>query len=161
MCTRAYQPGCSTVAVNPFEQTPMADLISSRVIIKALQEFARLANPARLSHFLFSSLPHVASYCVPSGVRVVSRVGGSRLAGSFVNQICDEDILGSLDARVGMQTGCPLNSRTATVSARFPWRCGRLVLPVCGEPNIVGAYRRCVSFALLPRSVTTLDDTHQ
>ena len=38
--TSVYQPGCSTVAVNPFEQTRMADLISSRVIIEALQGYA-------------------------------------------------------------------------------------------------------------------------
>jgi hypothetical protein len=31
-----------------------------------------VANPAYLSHFLFSGLPCVAPYCVPGGVRVVS-----------------------------------------------------------------------------------------
>jgi hypothetical protein len=35
------------------------------------------ANPAFLGNFSFSTLPHVAPYCVPGGVRVVSR--GRRL----------------------------------------------------------------------------------
>jgi hypothetical protein len=34
----------------------------------------RLANPAYLSRFLFCDLPCVAPYCVPSGVRVVSKL---------------------------------------------------------------------------------------
>jgi hypothetical protein len=33
-----------------------------------------VANPAYISRFLFSALPHVAPYCAPGGVRVVSGI---------------------------------------------------------------------------------------
>jgi hypothetical protein len=38
---------------------------------------------------------------------VVSGGCGIRVAGSFAKQGCDQDILGSLDSRVGMGTCCP------------------------------------------------------
>ncbi len=62
------------VAVNPFEQTPMADLISLRVTNRVLQGFARAYKSPYLSGLLFSGLLRVAPYCVPGGVRVVSGV---------------------------------------------------------------------------------------
>ena len=49
------------------------------------------ANPTYPSQFLFSALPCVALYCVRGGVKVVSGVHGSRVAGSF-----------ALDTRVGI-----------------------------------------------------------
>jgi hypothetical protein len=55
----------------------------------------RLANPAYISQFLFPGLLHIAPYCVPGGVRVVSEVSGSHITDSF-----------TLDPRVAMGTGC-------------------------------------------------------
>jgi len=49
----------------------------------------KVANTAFLSRFLFSGLPCVAPYCAPGGVRVVSEVHRSRVAGPFANQIHD------------------------------------------------------------------------
>jgi hypothetical protein len=54
------------------ERTRTADLISLRVISQALQGLARTCKSPILSGFLFSSLPWVAPYCVPGGIRVVS-----------------------------------------------------------------------------------------
>jgi hypothetical protein len=60
--------GCSTVAVNPLEQTPIANLITSdnRGVAGVC---TGLASPGYLSRFLFSALPCVAPYCVRGGVR--------------------------------------------------------------------------------------------
>jgi hypothetical protein len=54
-----------------------------------------LANPPYLSWFPFPALLHIAPYCVPGGVRVVSEVSGSHITDSF-----------TLDPRVAMGTGC-------------------------------------------------------
>ena len=64
----------------------------------------RLANTPYLSRSLFSALPSVAPYCVPGGVRVVSKVRGLRVAGSF-----------ALNARVEIRTAARnrANSRSA------------------------------------------------
>ena len=37
-----------------------------------------LANVPYLSRFLFSALPHVAPYCAPGGIRVVSKDTGNQ-----------------------------------------------------------------------------------
>src|ERR687885_1789879 len=59
------------------ERTRTADLISLRVIGRALQG---VANPAYLKGFLCTGLPRVAPYCAPGGVRVVSKATAARPA---------------------------------------------------------------------------------
>src|SRR5918994_5856861 len=51
----------------------------------------RLANPAFLSRFLCSVLPSVAPYCVPSGIRVVSKWPFLRLARMGTRRIENTD----------------------------------------------------------------------
>src|ERR687897_361992 len=51
----------------------------------------RLANPAFLSRFLCSVLPSVAPYCVPSGIRVVSKWPFLRLARTGTRRIENTD----------------------------------------------------------------------
>ena len=69
--TSSYQPGCSTVAVNTFEQTRMADLIPGDN--RGIAEVSTgLASPGYPSQFPFSALLRVAPYCVPGGIKVVS-----------------------------------------------------------------------------------------
>ncbi len=72
LCTSAYQPGCSTVAVKSFEQTRMVDLIpgDNRGVAEVSTGLASSGYPSR---FPFPALPRVAPYCVPGGVRVVSK----------------------------------------------------------------------------------------
>ena len=72
LCTSVYQPGCSTVAVNPFEQTQVADLLFTNDNRGVAGARPGLASPGYLSRFPFSGLLRVAPYCVPGGVRVVS-----------------------------------------------------------------------------------------
>jgi hypothetical protein len=83
------------------EQTRTADLISLRVIHQGLPRVANLAFPSWL---LCSGLLPVEPYCVPGGIRVVSEVHRSRVAGPFANRIRNLDILGSLDTQVGNLT---------------------------------------------------------
>ena len=64
------------------ERTRTAYPCSLGVITQALQG---VANPAYLEGFLCSRLPRVAPYCVPGGIRVVSKARGSRVAGSLAN----------------------------------------------------------------------------
>jgi hypothetical protein len=63
---------CKGYRERPDERTRTADLISLRVVSQELQGVQRGAEPAFLGRYLFSGLPHVAPYCVRSGVRVVS-----------------------------------------------------------------------------------------
>ena len=62
----------STVAVNPFEQTRMADLLITGDNRGVAGERTGLASPGYLSGLPFSALLRVAPYCVPGGVKVVS-----------------------------------------------------------------------------------------
>jgi hypothetical protein len=59
-----------------------------------------VANTAYLKGFLFSGLPCVAPYCVPGGVRLVSRVSGLRVVGSIADQFHVLNILCSLHAQL-------------------------------------------------------------
>jgi hypothetical protein len=54
------------------ERTRTADLISLRVIIHVLLGFAQDCETRISKPILFSALPCIATYCAPSGVRVVS-----------------------------------------------------------------------------------------
>src|SRR5215212_4273876 len=65
-------PVAVRVAVNPLEQTWMADRISSPVIIEPLRGFTRACQSPISKGFLFSGLLSVAPYCAPGGIRVVS-----------------------------------------------------------------------------------------
>jgi hypothetical protein len=56
------------------ERTPTAYPCSSyECAVRRCRGLQRLANPAYLGGFLFSGLLRVAPYCVPGGIRVVSR----------------------------------------------------------------------------------------
>jgi hypothetical protein len=55
------------------ERTRTADLVSLRVIHRALQGCAGVAIPPYLNGFLFSWLLRVAPYCTPGGIRLVSK----------------------------------------------------------------------------------------
>jgi hypothetical protein len=70
--TSVYQPGCSTVAVNPSESARMDLLLIKGDNRGVAGTCTGLARPAYLSRFLCSALPCVAPFCAPGGVRVVS-----------------------------------------------------------------------------------------
>jgi hypothetical protein len=69
--TSVYQPGCSTVAVKPFEQTRMADLLIPGDNRGVAGVRTGLASPGYLRWFHFPVLPNVAPNCAPGGVKVV------------------------------------------------------------------------------------------
>ena len=54
------------------ERTRTADLVSLRVITQALQGCAEACKCRISKRLSLLRLPHVAPYCVPGGIRVVS-----------------------------------------------------------------------------------------
>ena len=65
-------PVAVRVAVKPFEQPRMADLLITGDDRGVAGIRTGLASPGNVGLFLFSNLLRVAPYCVPGGVRVVS-----------------------------------------------------------------------------------------
>ena len=98
--------GCSTVAVNRLylrsrgflfihilpanhdkNKEPTSGLepltcSSYECAVRRCRDLQGFANPLYLSRILFSAFPHVAGYCAPGGIRVVSGVRGLSVAGS-------------------------------------------------------------------------------
>src|SRR4051812_7717833 len=54
--TDPYRPGCSTVAVNPFEQPPLADIITDDKVLQSLHEL----HIPYLCDLVFSGLHRIA-----------------------------------------------------------------------------------------------------
>lgn len=65
-----------------------------------------IANAAYLRVFFYSALLHVAPYCVPGGIKMVSEVRGSHVSGYLASQPRDREFLGSFYAGVGVETCC-------------------------------------------------------
>ena len=93
--TDPYRPGCSTVAVNPFEQTPLADIITDDN--KVLQSLHELHIPY-LCDLVFSGLHRIAFLVVLEWYQVKSGAGGLRVATSTKLVVIAVVVLVSTDA---------------------------------------------------------------
>ena len=95
LCADPYQPGCSTVPVNPFEQTPLADIITDDN--KVLQSLHELHFPY-LCDLVFSGLHRMAFLVVSEWHQVKSGAGGLRVATSTKLAVIAVIVLVSTDA---------------------------------------------------------------